>query len=309
MNSYDKYEVEAKKYYLDINFTSDKDKAFNTLEELYRYVKSIQEKYLHDGIINTMFLYVSDEIYKSEEIFGSDFIIESNPNFNINEFKDKVSISDKKECLRWIIHMAREELTLDYPEIKGSTLDILKKATMSDRCTKSSAIVQKYCEKNNINSKRYIIYPGFKKDAHLFGKYRFHAFNIVNIYGKDYIVDLTYRQFFCKDQSSLERTGVFNLTGTLPGRFMIMNTSRLKTATKLLKDGYIEMTEENIKNYFDGFAISFRNGTFYDLKEDYSYTTNYSPYDYLRFINGYDSQYNHEGEEVLGYQRKKLIRK
>ena len=69
------------------------------------------------------------------------------------------------------------------------------------------------------------------------------------------------------------------------------------------------MNEENIKNYFDGFAISFRNGTFYDLTEDYSYTTNYSPYDYLRFINGYDSQYHHEGEEVLGYQRKKLIRK
>ena len=60
------------------------------------------------------------------------------------------------------------------------------------------------------------------------------------------------------------------------------------------------MTDENIKNYFDGFSLSFRNGTFYDLTEDYSYETPYSPNDYILFINGYDSQYHHEGEEVLG---------
>ena len=34
-----------------------------------------------------------------------------------------------------------------------------------------------------------------------------------------------------------------------------------------------------------------------------------SPNDYMRFLYGYDSQYQHEGEDVLGFQKKKLLTK
>lgn len=309
MNKYDKHEVEVNRYYLDIKFNGDKDSSFKILNELYKYVKNIQDEYLKEGKIDPKFIFLADKIYKSEDVFYNDFIIESSPKYVPNQFYSGVCIEDKEERLNWIINRVREKLSLDYPEMGKDSEERLKRASMSDECTKSSKIVNDYCEIYGINSRRLIVYPGFVKKPELYGRYRFHAFNIINIYDKKYIVDLTYRQFFCKDQSSLDRTGIYKLTGTLPGTFMLMNESRKKTALQLLKDGYIEMTDENIKNYFDGFALSFRNGSFYDMTNDYSYTTPYSTNDYIKFINGIDSQYQHEGEEVLGYQKKKLLKK
>ena len=309
MNKYDKHEVEVNKYYLDIKFDYNKELSFNKLNELYKYVKNIQDEYINEGKIDSKFNFVADKIYKSEDVFYNDFIIESSPNYTPNEYRSGVCIEDKEDRLNWIINRVRGKLSLDYSEMGKDSEERLKKASMSDECTKSSKLVNDYCKEYGLNSRRLIIYPGFVKKPELYGIYKFHAFNIVNIYNKNYIVDLTYRQFFCKDQSSLDRIGIYKLTGTLPGSFMLMNESRKKTALQLLKNGYIEMTDENIKNYFDGFALSFRNGTFYDLTEDYSYTTPYSSNDYIKFMNGEDSQYHHEGEEVLGYQKKKLLKK
>ena len=37
---------------------------------------------------------------------------------------------------------------------------------------------------------------------------------------------------------------------------------------------------------------------------DYSYETNYTPEDYINFLEKKDNQINHEGREVLGYQKR-----
>ena len=174
-------------------------------------------------------------------------------------------------------------------------------------CSYSSNLLARCANELDLDSRRVIIYPGFTKEHSLlhFGS-GYHAFNIITINDKKYIVDLTYRQFFLSDKSSLERIGVCSLFNTLPGKFMTLNEFRMETASKILKDGYVEMTDENMKNYFDGFALSFRNATYYDETDDFSFTTLYSPYDYMRFIDGEDSQLNHEGIERLGYQKKVL---
>ena len=103
--------------------------------------------------------------------------------------------------------------------------------------------------------------------------------------------------------NSLERIGIPFLSSAKPGIFMTLNDNRMFLADKLLKRGWIHLTEDNIKNYFDGFALSYRNGFYYDETDDYSFTTNYTSSDYVNFLEGKDSQVNHEGERVLKLQK------
>ena len=289
ISDYEIYKTDVIKRYIDIKF-GDMSEQFNNLEELYRYVRSIQNNYFTHGNLSNDFNYISRYLKKAEEDIPKEFIIESSPSGN------QKFTSDEEEKLRYIIYNVRSKLLGE---------DINKPLT--NECSYSSNLVSRCARELDLDTRNIVIFPGFTKDhslLHLGSGY--HSFNILTINNKKYIVDLTYRQFFLKDKSSLERIGVCNLFNTLPGRFMIMNDSRMKTASKLLKDGYIEMNDENIKNYFDGFALSYRNATYYEDTEDFSFTTNYSPYDYIRFINEEDSQLNHEGIDRLGYQKKIL---
>ena len=87
---------------------------------------------------------------------------------------------------------------------------------------------------------------------------------------------------------------------------MIMSEERKKVAEVLLKRGWIELDQNVFKHYMDGFAISFRNGLYYEQTNDFSYTTNYTASDYEKFLFGADTQILHEGDEVLGYQKRPL---
>ena len=289
MDKFEVYKTEVIKKFIDTKFGNCLDQC-NSMDELYRYVRSIQNDYFKDGNLSNNFNYISRYLKKAEEELSKEFIMESSPEFN-QKFN-----SDEEEKIRYIIYNVRSKLL-------GENID----APLTDMCVYSSNLLSRCTNKLDINSRMVVIYPGFTTDHSLlhFGC-GYHSFNIVTINDKKYIVDLTYRQFFLSDKSSLERIGVCSLFNTLPGKFMTLNESRMETASKILKDGYIEMTDENMKNYFDGFALSFRNATYYDETDDFSFTTLYSPYDYMRFIDREDSQLNHEGIERLGYQKKIL---
>jgi hypothetical protein len=134
----------------------------------------------------------------------------------------------------------------------------------------------------------------------------YHYFNIVTISDKKYLVDCTYKQFFKTDKASLERLGIPLFCPPYPGTFMLLDEKRKEVAKTILKQGWIEATDENLKCYFDGFTISFRNGLYYENLGKISYDTDYTVEDYIRFIKGSDSQLKHENEECLGFQRKPL---
>ncbi len=287
INNFEKHKTDVIKRYIDVKFGEMKNQ-FSNLEELYRYVRSIQNDYFIDGNLSNDFNYITRYLKKAEEDIPIDFIMESSPIFS-NDF-------DSDDKLKNIIYNVRSKLL-------GSDIE----DPLIDKCTYSSNLVFRSASELGLNVRRVIIYPGFTKEHDLlhFGS-GYHAFNIVTINDKKYIIDLTYRQFFLKDRSSLERIGVFSLFNTTPGKFMTLNDSRMKSALELLKNGYIEMIDENVKNYFDGFALSYRNATYYDETLDFSFMTNYTPYDYMRFINEEDSQLNHEGIDRLGYQKKVL---
>ena len=87
---------------------------------------------------------------------------------------------------------------------------------------------------------------------------------------------------------------------------MLLTEERKKFAERLLRDGYVEATDTNLKMYFDGFALSYRNGLYYEDKGEINYETIYTKDDYINFINGFDSQVNHENIEFLGRQQKIL---
>jgi len=70
-----------------------------------------------------------------------------------------------------------------------------------------------------------------------------------------------------------------------------MDESRMETAQQLLKYGYMEMTPENVKNYFDGFFFAGRNGGYYaeqgkDFLDSSDYDVKYDYTDYLDAIDG-----------------------
>ena len=75
-------------------------------------------------------------------------------------------------------------------------------------------------------------------------------------------------------------------------------------AQNLLEKGYTRLSNESFKTYLDAFTVSFRNGLYYEQTNDYSYKTNYTATDYINFLEGTDTQINHEGSEVLGFQKK-----
>lgn len=73
-----------------------------------------------------------------------------------------------------------------------------------------------------------------------------HNCSIVQLNGKSYLIDCTYRQFFEDKYSGL------------CGIYMINNPRRKEVAEQILKYGWIEATPENIKAYMDGFEMASR---------------------------------------------------
>ena len=233
------------------------------------------------------------------------FLVESNPKISL----DVLSRQDNGEdVIRRIVYDSRIELASSITQSRdlGVLLNTLMLHPLRNSCFEASNIVNKVSSKYSIKSQSLIISPGFKKNLNLPNDLRFHYFNIIVINGKKYIVDCSYRQFFLLANNCLDRLGIMHFTGISAGKAMLMDEKRKEVAMKILRDGYIEATEENIKAYLDGFAISFRNALFYEETNDFSYTTPYTALDYIHFFEGSDSQLDHESQDTLGFQLKLL---
>ena len=181
----------------------------------------------------------------------------------------------------------------------------------TDQCCNAADYVSYICNQNNIKCYLIDIFPGYKEDARILENAkcihsRCHYANVVEYNGKYYLVDVTYSQFFHLYKNNLDRLGVVGFDGCAPGTFMLLNEERKNLAQTLVMYGYIELTENIFKSYLDGFTISFRNGSYYETTNDFSYTTDYTVEDYIKFLAREDNQINHEGIRNLGYQKKPL---
>lgn len=107
---------------------------------------------------------------------------------------------------------------------------------------------------------------------------RSHAFNLVLIDGKKYIVDCTFSQFtklFYMSSYVIELPMFINAE---PAYFLNQTKQGKKLLEEILKYGYFEVNKENLKLYLDSFVLSERNafyyfngGNMYDTEIDSSY--------------------------------------
>ena len=182
---------------------------------------------------------------------------------------------------------------------------------LTNYCSVACDYILNICKSLNIKGIKIKIIPGFSDKYQLYYGGRNHYFIILDINNNKYLLDSTYSQFFLLKRNIIDRIGIINLSGCDAGIFMNMDKNRKLVSNKILQDGFIRLDEDTLKQYLDGFAISYRNGLYYENTNDYSYTTNYSAKDYENFLKGLDSQITHEKISYLGYQRKpsKMIKR
>lgn len=281
------------------------DYVFQTeqMDKLYRYLKE-QAPYFYDEetrTIDSLYKILADDLLYTETwIPPFVFLVANTPQFiySPNERLMPSNGSDER-ILDFIVFSTWQKYAEKHVHGKNKSLGY---TSFESKCTYLSEIVADICARNNIECYIIRINPGFLDNSKLYDHHKIHDFCIVKLNSGYYIVDPSYRQFFMLRAGSLERIGIPFLGGTFPGIFMTLQEERMAVASKIIEKGWISFTEENIKHYFDGFALSFRNGLYYTQTNDYSYTTIYAAEDYIRFLKGEDNQVNHEGEEVLKRQ-------
>lgn len=288
----DEHRQILREYLSNINSYNYKEK----ISDVYKYVKIIDEKY-----------YIGDNIHKSYKYIISQVIFAENnipKNKIINIVSNYENKIDSDNFIDFLVYKCRKYLirkhSLNFQKFNIDDIDF------SNDCKVSSKYIKKICDANNVKSQILPIFPGYSYGAMLYNGDGFHFANLVWYNQKCYLIDATYSQFFYEKRNNLDRIGIMGMSGCMPGVFMLMNSIRENVAINLLQKGYIELTEERLKSYLDGFTISFRNGLYYEKTQDFSYTTEYTIDDYIKFLTGEDSQVNHEEKYCLGYQRKPL---
>ncbi len=194
----------------------------------------IYEKYLSQEKITT-----ANHPTKSTE--QQKFICDSNPYIKSN-FDDEYNINmSAEEILTGIVQKERRHLMKQYDlfqeglagECEGST-----KRIMLD-CT-SKGFDALFLAPGYYLPKITKVVNGRSKNLKVEG----HNCTFVDIHGKNYIIDCTYRQFFCDDGKEH------------CGKYMLTDKKRQTVAEQILKYGWIEATPENIKSYMDGFKMA-----------------------------------------------------
>ncbi len=302
------YNDRLEKYLLDIRRYSSNNARVATLAKAYMLMKRECEELYFDKDFRYLYEASKNNIRVLENEFYNSFIIKSNPKFSFLDErfigKDIYQFEDE-ELLDYIVWFTRISMFERNRDVLGSNIDI-NTLPLDNYCTYACNMIKMLCMRMRINCSIIKIPAAYSDEVQIYGGNGFHFFCYIDMYDKQYIVDPTYRQFFRVENNVLERMGVMRLNGCAPGIYMTMNESRMNTAKTLLEQGWIEATWENVKNYLDGFTLSFRNGLYYEKLGRVDYTVDYGKQDYFNFLNGIDSQINHEPIDCLGSQERPL---
>ena len=113
-----------------------------------------------------------------------------------------------------------------------------------------------------------------------------HSINVVDIEGKKYIIDPTFVQF-CDLRDTPDIVGVPGAVGAVPGQYLMETSGKREFLQHLIKYGFFEATEENLKMYFDAFVLANRDGEYYSKHPNASKTeTEYNADDYIKMLMG-----------------------
>lgn len=266
------------------------------LGKIYDYVKSVTaDYYMTKNVMHIAYESFLDHILIAEEGLGTKKIVDVLIDY---EKKDDMNFIDE------VVYDTRRFL-LEKRKYRRYRVNI-QEADMTDKCIIASKFVNDFCEDSGVKSYTLVINPGYAPFEQLYEGNGYHFANIIEYKDEYYLIDTTYSQFFHISRNVLNRIGIVNLSGCNAGVFALMTEERKELAVELLQKGYVKLEKDALKTYLDPFTISFRNGLFYEERNDFSYTTDYSVDDYIRFLKGFDNQVNHEGKTNLGYQKKPL---
>lgn len=280
-------------------------KVYAKINEFFHYIKLITPEFRQTEEKVQLLKNIAEEKKWISVKFDDNSVIDETPTFDPethdSEFKI-INPGTPEEILDEIVYWTRFMLTGQKHDYKN-----LINFNLSGRCEEASRFIYQLACYYHLNAQIIKIPAAFSHDDPLYDcDMEFHYFVLIEIDDKTYIVDCTYSQFFSWYRNEIERLGNYSYMGCLPGIYMLKNESREQVARTILNRGWIELTEETAKHYFDGFALSYRNGLFYENLGIADYSTPYDIEDYHNFIFGEDSQLKREGRKYLGYQMDQL---
>lgn len=298
LNDYHKYYETILKYKACIVNTGNIAEKINIMNSIYDYVKEISiYLYKNDPNFEKNYPYIENLVLQCESLLANEKITDIKSNFNI-EVK-------KSDPISYIVNQAREYIYNNRSDKKLKFDDL----DLAGKCFIASNYIKNMCQGMNIKCYKIGLFPGFTYSPILYNGLKQHYFNIIDLNNEFYLVDITYSQFFKLDKNILNRIGAINFLGCSTGIFMNMTGSRKNVANNLLEKGFIKIENEVMKDYLDGFALSYRNGLYYETTNDYTFKTNYSNEDYLNFLIHNDNQINHENEKFLDIQKIPITKK
>lgn len=309
LEAYRKYLNLFKDHYVKMVDASYIEK-YALAEELFGMVKEAAPCFYNEVKFSAFYKRLLDTVIECESLLvGKGIAFDG----SIYSFYDGSDLDSVDNALDYIATKVRNRLIDEYKEYLKKNYNThsvnvtIDQLDLANLCETVSVEVSEECKEIGISCRVVRIDPGFDRNKELYYGSGYHYFNIITYKGMQYLMDLTYSQFFDNDTSNMfARLGTPLLTPCEPGIYMLSDEQRVKTADLLLRRGWIPFDEENIKNYFDGFALSVRNGLYYESNGKVDYYTEYTADDYLKFLGGYDSMFNHEPREFLGRQIKPL---
>ena len=291
-------------YRIAIGETPNYEDKIKILKEAYDYAKALAIECYIENYGMYGFQDISQHILECESSIPRKFLLENNPKIILSRQNLK-DIKEEEELLNAIVGLARKHL------IEEINSNLYRKKTLAEcdlanYCLRISKYIEEICQKNNIPCYCKLIEPGYINYSTLYNHYGCHAFDIVRLNDKNYLIDCTYSQFFITSKTLIDRLGIPMVTSPYAGLYMTMSENRKKVAEKIINDGWILLTDEVLKDYLDGFTIFYRNGLYYEKTNDFSFSTSYTPTDYINFLKGNDSKNKHEKMSWLGYQKRPL---
>lgn len=284
-------------------FLNPRESQENAANEFYTKLKELSYLYYKGKNLPFSFRYLSQEIVNFEGLLPSNYIVSIMPHDFSKSISKPKTLANPELVLDYIIDKTRNYL-YDYITF-DERLFSYESCDLQNECKNAVDFINGLAMDLGIDFQKILICPAFSMDW----GYEYsgvHYFTILFIHDKAYIVDPTYSQFCLKKRCNLIRLGTPLVPLCAPGTFMLYDKTREDVLNTILKKGYIECTDTNLKAYMDGFLVSFRNGLYYEHSNDYSFETNYTASDYKAFLNGTKSLFDYGRPEELGYQLRPL---
>lgn len=284
--------------------TNSSEKSLNRMKDFYQYIKLIESaiafKYDKSKVI---FDKIARFIEYVEDALPNDKLYYQKP-IDLERDICILSCPEPNTILDYLVSKEKKRLFDKISMLQ--TGNSFEDFDLTNYCNKSALSIAIEAEGLGIHSEFKIIEPGYIINSKLYGHRGCHSFCILHFDDRSFLIDCTYSQFFYKKRCIFEKTGIMNILNCSPAFFMMQDKKRWKVAKELLDRGWIELKGDVLKHYLDGFTMFFRNGLYYENTGDFSFTTQYTVDDYLRFLNYEDNQIAHEDKDFVGYQSRPL---